>query len=527
MQKLTCDYLVVGAGAASLAFIDTLLIELPEAKVILVDKHEAPGGHWIDAYDFVRLHQPSLLYGVSSKQMEGNWLYCLLKGFTLPWNHRATKAQILSYFKSLVNGWVGKGMMEYYSLCKYDFHAKKDDIHSFSSLDGKVKFTVKVKVKLVNATLMEPIIPSLHPVTFPVEEGITISSPNDVFHMKNINTWFRNNERRFLVMGCGKTGVDTICYLQREKGVDPDHITWIIPNDVWYLKRGNGGGMPSDYGRTLLEFDGDKDKSSLALEERGIFLRLDENIMPTRFRFPVVGIEELVLMRKVRNVIRRGRVTSISLQKNYAVNNKSHDILVQFDSEQSSLILSSTNENIIVNCTCPGPFNGINPKDIFVSNNEMNLLTIFAPPVTLSVSCLGLLEAARMKGTLNLDFARNLFAAESKIKTVESPKISENEILKRIFRPINRNSLTSKTEFFDSIRLLGVFLALANHDSKFSFDWMKGNRLSILHYPVGAKAHIYEDLQTILEKKKVLELSIEEERGIELLCNKLACLEGK
>lgn len=43
-ETLECDYLVVGAGAASLAFIDTLLTELPDTKVILIDKKEQPGG---------------------------------------------------------------------------------------------------------------------------------------------------------------------------------------------------------------------------------------------------------------------------------------------------------------------------------------------------------------------------------------------------------------------------------------------------------------------------------------------------
>jgi len=32
----------------------------------LVDRRHAPGGHWIDAYPFVRLHQPSSVYGVAS-----------------------------------------------------------------------------------------------------------------------------------------------------------------------------------------------------------------------------------------------------------------------------------------------------------------------------------------------------------------------------------------------------------------------------------------------------------------------------
>jgi cation diffusion facilitator CzcD-associated flavoprotein CzcO len=36
------------------------------ADVIMVDRRHAPGGHWLEAYPFVRLHQPSAYYGVNS-----------------------------------------------------------------------------------------------------------------------------------------------------------------------------------------------------------------------------------------------------------------------------------------------------------------------------------------------------------------------------------------------------------------------------------------------------------------------------
>ena len=59
------DYLVIGAGAVAMAFVDAL-IEDPEVDVIMVERRPAPGGHWLDAYPFVQLHQPSANYGVNS-----------------------------------------------------------------------------------------------------------------------------------------------------------------------------------------------------------------------------------------------------------------------------------------------------------------------------------------------------------------------------------------------------------------------------------------------------------------------------
>ena len=65
---LQTDYLVKGCGAMAMAFVDVMLKET-DANFIMVDKRSAPGGHWNDAYPFVRLHQPSAFYGVASRAL--------------------------------------------------------------------------------------------------------------------------------------------------------------------------------------------------------------------------------------------------------------------------------------------------------------------------------------------------------------------------------------------------------------------------------------------------------------------------
>src|SRR5947209_12488914 len=71
VSELVADYLVVGAGASGMAFVDSLLSH-SDAEVILVDRRHRPGGHWLDAYPFVRLHQPSANYGVNSRVLGTN-----------------------------------------------------------------------------------------------------------------------------------------------------------------------------------------------------------------------------------------------------------------------------------------------------------------------------------------------------------------------------------------------------------------------------------------------------------------------
>ena len=69
-RTVEADYLVVGAGAMGMAFTDAL-IDHADVRVALVDRRHSVGGHWLDAYPFVRLHQASAFYGVASTLLGG------------------------------------------------------------------------------------------------------------------------------------------------------------------------------------------------------------------------------------------------------------------------------------------------------------------------------------------------------------------------------------------------------------------------------------------------------------------------
>jgi cation diffusion facilitator CzcD-associated flavoprotein CzcO len=66
--EIETDYLVIGAGASGMAFTDALIADA-DVDVVMVDRRHSPGGHWNDAYPFVRLHQPSATYGVNSRPL--------------------------------------------------------------------------------------------------------------------------------------------------------------------------------------------------------------------------------------------------------------------------------------------------------------------------------------------------------------------------------------------------------------------------------------------------------------------------
>jgi len=98
-SSLETDYLVVGAGAMGMAFVDALIDE-SDAHVVMVDRRHRPGGHWLDSYPFVQLHQPSKSYGVNSTPLGQDRIEPggREKGFL----ERASGAEICGYFDEVM-----------------------------------------------------------------------------------------------------------------------------------------------------------------------------------------------------------------------------------------------------------------------------------------------------------------------------------------------------------------------------------------------------------------------------------------
>ena len=82
-----------------MAFADELLTNT-DARIMLVDRRDKPGGHWNDAYPFVRLHQPSAFYGVNSREL-GNRTKDDI-GLNKGLYDLASGAEVLAYFDQVM-----------------------------------------------------------------------------------------------------------------------------------------------------------------------------------------------------------------------------------------------------------------------------------------------------------------------------------------------------------------------------------------------------------------------------------------
>src|SRR5262245_15497341 len=116
-RTVEADYLVVGAGAAGMAFTDAL-IDHADVRVALVDRRHSVGGHWLDAYPFVRLHQASAFYGVASTLLGDGSLQ--RRGPEAGLHERATAPEICAYYgRVLDERMLDSGKVELLSGCEY------------------------------------------------------------------------------------------------------------------------------------------------------------------------------------------------------------------------------------------------------------------------------------------------------------------------------------------------------------------------------------------------------------------------
>ena len=163
-QPLETDYLVVGAGASAMAFVDTLL-DHSDASVTIVDRRDSPGGHWNDAYAFVRLHQPTSWYGVVSQALPET------NNAGASSEHRATGAEVLAYFNRLMQeSFLPSGRVTW--LPGVEYLPGDDGLHQLRSVDASAVRSVTVQRKVVNATHARTEMPATHPPKYAVAAGV-------------------------------------------------------------------------------------------------------------------------------------------------------------------------------------------------------------------------------------------------------------------------------------------------------------------------------------------------------------------
>jgi hypothetical protein len=301
MDAVETDYLVVGAGAAGMAFTDAVL-DHGDAHVTLVDRRDAVGGHWRDAYPFVRLHQASPFYGMASTPLGGERQSSGPEAGLLA---RASGAEVSAYYEDvLATRFAPSGRVRFLG-----GHEMSDD-GRVVALDGAATpVEVRVRRRVVDARYLSPVIPALTPPPFEVDARVACVPVGDLPRVADAAA--------FVVVGAGKTATDAIVWLLG-RGVDPEAICWVRPRDPWMLDRAVVQPDPAAFGSmsaALLEAgaaSSSVDEVFRRLEDDGVMLRIDPAVTPTMARVPTLGRWELDLLRSVRDVVRRGHLRRVS-----------------------------------------------------------------------------------------------------------------------------------------------------------------------------------------------------------------------
>jgi hypothetical protein len=309
--ELETDYLVVGAGAAGMAFTDSLLTHT-DATITIVDRRHAPGGHWLDAYPFVRLHQPSSFYGVDSVPLGQDAIDAT--GTNVGFYELAGADELRAYYARVMHRhFLPTGRVRYFPCSEYlpsEARGASGEHRFVSRIQGG-SWHVRVRRKLIDTTYIEGTIPATSPPPFAVADGVCCVTPGELARLEE-------PPDRFAIIGAGKTAVDTCVWLL-ERGVPPTAIRWIRPRDAWWLNRKfqqPGTLLPDLLQGSAIQIEamahaGTVEELFARLESEGVFLRIDPRVAPTMFRGAIVSEAELRLVRQIDDVVRMGHVRRI------------------------------------------------------------------------------------------------------------------------------------------------------------------------------------------------------------------------
>lgn len=282
---------------------------VPRDRCDLCDHRQATRsrGHWNDAYPYVALHQPGSTYGVASRQLGSGRIDDT--GYNLGLEALASGPEVVSHFHQLMRDTLlPSGRVSYFPMHEY-----VGDGEFVSILSGD-RHRVEAST-VVDATLLETRIPLTHRREFPVAGGVACSPPNDLPRMAPAY-------ERFTVLGVGKTGLDAVLWLL-SNGTPPERISWVVPRDPWMINRamaqGGPGGFVQSAGLVALQLEAAAQATSLdnlgeRFEQAGVWFRLSPQFRPAMQHCGSITAAELADARRVDDVIRLGRVTSIDDQ---------------------------------------------------------------------------------------------------------------------------------------------------------------------------------------------------------------------
>jgi hypothetical protein len=305
------DYLVIGAGASGLAFADTLVAEAQNVEVTVIDRQHAPGGHWLHAYPFVRLHTPSSYYGVDSLALGQDRIDRV--GENAGYYERATGEEVREHFAEAASRLTQTGRVRV--LTRHEYLGRGSEGEQVQDLDTGEIHDVTVRRRIADARYLEGSIPATHTAPFDVASGARVLPINDL-------PAAAQTASSYVILGSGKTAADACIWLL-DNGVEPDRIRWVRPRDAWFYDRRHfqpleqvgaimeGVSLDAEAGAGASNINGLFEQ----LEASGRLVRIDPSMPAAMFRGTMLSPAELSGLRQIQDVVRLGRVRRIEADR--------------------------------------------------------------------------------------------------------------------------------------------------------------------------------------------------------------------
>jgi len=303
---VNADYLIVGAGATGLAFADALAAEA-DVEMIIVDRQPAPGGHWLHAYPFLRLHTPSAYYGVNSLALGDDRVD--RAGENAGCYERATGSEVREYFAEAAARLARTGRVRL--LAGHEHLGGGSNGELVRDVSTGELHDVVVRRKVVDARYLQASVPATHVRPFDVAPGARVIPVNDLPQTAG-------SASCYTVLGAGKTAADACTWLL-DNDIEPDRIRWIRPREAWFYDRRHF--QPLQQVGAIMEGQSlDAEAGACAtgiedlferLEAAGRLARIDPSAPATMFRGTMLSAGELAALRQIEDVVRLGRVRRI------------------------------------------------------------------------------------------------------------------------------------------------------------------------------------------------------------------------
>ena len=375
MQQLEADYLVIGTGALGMAFVDTVLSENENATFIMVDRHALPGGHWNDAYPFVRLHQPSSFYGVPSTPLGSDLID--QAGSNKGFQELASGPEVLAYFDRVMRDrFLPSGRVRHFAMS--DVTSRDGKTVKFRSMLSDSEYEVQANARVIDATYFNTSVPSTHARKFAVADGINIVTPNQLPKAAH-------GFKKFCIIGAGKTGMDSGVWLL-DNGADADSISWVCPRTSWLINRTTTQPTREFFKTTIGGFADQMEASAKAasvddlfarMEEKKSMIRIHDDGPATMFHYATIAEGEVAQLKRIKNMLRQGRIDRIEDDK------------IVFQSGDTA---PASPDTLYIDCTATAVEYMAEGVSIF-TDDLITIQSVRTPNLTFSAALVGYVEA--------------------------------------------------------------------------------------------------------------------------------------